>query len=187
MAGNIIDPNDLRLLIKRANQRIVRIEKQYGKDRWAVRDLKSHLDNKMLDAWTSKGRARIPKNATADDVEKIANILEKFTKQKTSSIRTIKERERDIKDSIREKAGRSDIDLDNQDVEALYRALIDDDVKWLQDETRLGSDVWVFLAEGRAKNETKEHFIDRIADYVTNTNEVESRKRLERIYEEYVS
>ena len=186
MAGNTIDPNDLRLLIKRVNQRIVRIEKRYGKDRWAVRDLKSHLDNKMLDAWTSKGRTRIPKDATADDIEKISNILEKFINKKTSSIKVIKRREREIKDSIKEKAGTSKINLDNQDIEVLYRALIDDDVKWLLDETRLGSDVWVFMAEARTKNETKEHFIERVGKYITKTNEVEIKERLERIYEEYV-
>ena len=178
---------DLRLLIKQANQRIVRIEKLYGKDRWAVKDLKANLDNKMLDAWTQKGRVRIPKNATSDDIEKIENITRKFVNQKTSSIRAIKFRESEIKSNIRDKSGRAGIDLDNEDVEVLYRALIDDDIKWLSSETRLGSDVWVFLAEARQKKEDKEHFMNRISEYITTTNEVDVRRRLERIYEEYVA
>ena len=178
---------DLRLLIKQANQRIVRIEKQYGKDKWAVKNLKANLDNKMLDAWTEKGRVRIPKNATADDIEKIQNITQKFVDAKTSSIRSLKFRESEIKNTIKEKAGRSDINLDAEDIEVLYRAMIDDDIKWAMEETRLGSDFWVFLAEGRKKHETKEHFIERISEYITNTNEVDVRRRLERIYEEYVA
>lgn len=178
---------DLKLLIKQANQRIVRIEKQYGKDRWAVKNLKANLDNKILDAWTEKGRVRIPKNATADDIEKIQNITQKFVDAKTSSIRSLKFRESEIKNTIKEKSSRSGVDLDTDDVEALYKALLDDDIKWLSEESRLGSDVWVFLAEGRQKNETKEHFMNRISEYIASTNEVDVRSKLGRIYEEYIA
>lgn len=44
--------NELKKLSKRANQRIVRLERTFGKDKWATRYLKEKLEAEPLQAWT---------------------------------------------------------------------------------------------------------------------------------------
>lgn len=47
--------NELRKLVKRANQRLVRLERFTGyKDSWASKILHNKLDSEKLNAWTAK-------------------------------------------------------------------------------------------------------------------------------------
>ena len=185
--GQGIDNDSLRKLIKKANQRIVRIEKRYGKDRWAVKSLKANLNNKMLNAWTEKGRIRVPKTATEDDIEKIRLITNKFLDKNTSSLKGIKSRELEIKQTIKEKGKRNDIDISDDEVETLYDALDDDNVNWLMEETRLASDVWVVLAESKDKRESKDQFVERLSNYINKTNDEDAKEKLEEIYNKYLA
>ena len=182
----------LQKLIKRANQRIVRIEQRYGKDRWAVKSLKANLDNDLLNAWTKKGRIRIPKTASEDDKEKIKLITEKFMKKEMSSLKDISIIEARTKEAIRnkttlkEKPNEELVDLSNEDVELIYDALDDENIDWLMNETRLASDVWVFIGEVKDKRETKDQFIDRVSLYINKTNDKEVKEKLEKIFSDFV-
>lgn len=182
-----IDSDSLRKLVKKANQRIVRIEKRYGKDRWAVKSLKANLDNKMLNAWTEKGRIRVPKTASEDDIEKIRLITNKFLDKNTSSLKGIKSRELEIKQTIKEKGKRNDINISDDEVETLYDALDDDNVNWLMEETRLASDVWVVFAESKYKRESKDQFVERLSNYINKTNDEDAKEKLEEIYNKYLA
>ena len=51
----------LRLEVKRANQRLVRLERAFGKDKWGAKTLKGMLETDTLNAWTSTGRVTIRK------------------------------------------------------------------------------------------------------------------------------
>ena len=195
MAKNIkqgIDNDSLQKLIKKANQRIVRIEKRYGKDRWAVKSLKANLNNDLLNAWTKKGRIRIPKNASEDDKEKIKLITEKFMQKEMSSLKGISKIEARTKEAIRnkttlkEKSNEELVDLTNEDVELIYEALDDENIDWLMNETRLASDVWVFIEEAKDKRETKDQFIDRVSLYINKTNDKEVKEKLEKIFSDFV-
>lgn len=44
--------NELKKLSKRANQRIVRLERTFGKDTWAIKKLKEKLSIEKMGAWT---------------------------------------------------------------------------------------------------------------------------------------
>ena len=187
-----IDNDSLRKLVKRANQRIVRIEQRYGKDRWGVKKLKANLDNDLLNAWTKKGRIRVPKNASEDDKEKIKLITEKFMQKEMSSLKGISKIEARTKEAIRnkttlkEKSNEELVDLTNEDVELIYEALNDENIDWLMNETRLASDVWVFIGEAKDKRETKDQFIDRVSLYINKTNDKEVKEKLENIFSDFV-
>lgn len=189
-----IKDDSLQKLIKRANQKIVRIEKRYGKDRWAVKRLKSNLDNDLLNAWSKKGRIRVPKNASEDDLEKIKLITEKFVTKEQSSLRSIAKIEARTKEAIRNKTSLSSKpneqivnELSDEDVELIYDALDDDNIQWLMDEARIGSDVWVFIAEAKDKRETKDQFVDRVSLYIKRTNDLEVKEKLEKIFSDFVN
>ena len=185
--GQGFSNESLQKLIKRANQRIVRIEQRYGKDRWAVKSLKANLDNDLLNAWTQKGRICIPKNASEDDKEKIKLITEKFLSSSISSLKGIKSRVSDIKKTIKEKGKRNDIEISDDEAETIYELLNDEDMNWLMSETRLASDVWVFIAEAKDKRESKNEFTLRVLNYINNTNDEDAKEKLERIYDKYLS
>lgn len=53
--------NELKKLSKRANQRIVRLERAFGKDTWATKYLKEKLETEPVQAWTTKGRVKVNK------------------------------------------------------------------------------------------------------------------------------
>ena len=59
--------NELKKLGKRANQRIVRLERAFGKDTWATRDLRDKLAIEPLQAWTKSGRVKYNKSMTAPE------------------------------------------------------------------------------------------------------------------------
>lgn len=185
--GQGFSNESLQKLVKRANQRIVRIEQRYGKDRWAVKSLKANLDNDLLNAWTEKGRIRIPKTASEDDIEKIRLITKKFLDKNTSSLKGIKSRVSDIKKTIKEKGKRNDIEISDDEAEIIYYALNDEDINWLMNETRLASDVWVFIAEAKDKRESKDEFVTRVANYINNTNDEDVKNKLEEIYNKYLA
>lgn len=188
-----IDNDSLQKLVKKANQRIVRIEKRYGKDRWAVKSLKANLNNKMLNAWTEKGRIRVPKTASEDDKEKIKLITEKFMQKEMSSLKGISKIEARTKEAIRnkttlkEKSNDELVDLTNEDVELIYEALDDENIDWLMNETRLASDVWVFIEEAKDKRETKDQFVERVLNYINKTNDEDAKEKLEEIYNKYLA
>ncbi len=50
--------NNLRKLAKRANQRLVRLEREFGKDRWGAKELKSKLDVEPLQTWTKTRKSK---------------------------------------------------------------------------------------------------------------------------------
>lgn len=55
---------ELKKLSKRANQRIVRLERQFGKDSWGTKYLKEKLESEKVQAWTLK---RTCKSKQIDD------------------------------------------------------------------------------------------------------------------------
>lgn len=50
--------NELKKLSKRANQRIVRLERNFGKDTWATKKLKEKLSIEKLGAWTKTRKSK---------------------------------------------------------------------------------------------------------------------------------
>ena len=60
--------NELKRLSKQANQRIVRLERTFGKDTWATKKLKSKIETEPLQSWTSTGRVRVNKSMTITQI-----------------------------------------------------------------------------------------------------------------------
>lgn len=78
--------NEIRKLIKRANQRLVRLERFTGRQNsWASKILRNKLDSEKLNAWTVKGRIRINKNMSKTQLHAIKRATENFLNSKTST------------------------------------------------------------------------------------------------------
>lgn len=94
--------NELKKLSKRANQRIVRLEREFGKDTWATKYLKEKLATEPLQAWTISGRVKVNKSMTVTQMKATIKATNEFLnsistkrgvkKAKQKAIKTLKTR-----------------------------------------------------------------------------------------------
>lgn len=122
--------NELKQLAKKANQRIVRIERYTGrKDAWAIRNLKEALEIEPLRAWTSKGRVAVRKSFDVTQLEATIKATKEFLKPySTSTIKSIKKAEKGAVKTIKQKFSSEAKELTNEEAEALYMIFEDREV-----------------------------------------------------------
>lgn len=82
--------NELKKLSKRANQRIVRLERSFGKDTWGTKYLKTKLATEPLQAWTRSGRVRVNKSMTVTQMKATIKATREFLNSSISTSRGIK-------------------------------------------------------------------------------------------------
>lgn len=98
---------DLQKLVRRANQRILNIEKLTGKkDIFGVKDLFDFIKNPDTNFRTKKGRIAFSKNYTEDDIRKLSMGINKFlSNTESSTISGIKQYKLKIEQDIKEELG----------------------------------------------------------------------------------
>lgn len=175
--------NKLKKLAKRANQRIVRIERVFGKDVWAVKTLRNKLDIEPLQAWTKTGRVKYNKSMTITQLRATIKFVNNFLNSQTSTISGIKKVK---KTQVKNIAVRLSIDyeeLEDDEAELLYNLYNDKDFKFLTKEGFIPPSEFQALIEySRQKNLSDDEFIETMTDYMQNGSDVDIRRRLSRIY-----
>ena len=85
--------NDLKKLAKRANQRLVRLERLTGeKGTFASKQLYDYLDSSELQALSKAGRIRVSKDFSFTQLKAIIKATEQFLENPTSIQRRSKEK-----------------------------------------------------------------------------------------------
>lgn len=177
--------NELKKLSKRANQRIVRLEREFGKDTWATKKLRDRLEAEPLQAWSKTGRVKVNKSMTTTQMKATIKATQQFLNSKTSTKRGIKQVKKTTIKQLAKSLGTDDEDLTNEEAEALYDMLSDDYVtdilKYIP-----ASDFWALIEDAKEAGDSQESFISRISDYIEFGNDVDMRNKLIMIYEKYV-
>lgn len=177
--------NELKKLSKRANQRIVRLEREFGKDTWATKKLRDKLAAEPLQAWSKTGRVKVNKSMTTTQMKATIKATQQFLNSKTSTKRGIKQVKKTTIKQLAKSLGTDDEDLTNEEAEALYDMLSDDYVtdilKYIP-----ASDFWALIEDAKEAGDSQESFISRISDYIEFGNDVDMRNKLIMIYEKYV-
>lgn len=177
--------NELKKLSKRANQRIVRLEREFGKDTWATKKLRDKLEAEPLQAWSKTGRVKVNKSMTTTQMKATIKATQQFLNSKTSTKRGIKQVKKTTIKQLAKSLGTDDEDLTNEEAEALYDMLSDDYVtdilKYIP-----ASDFWALIEDAKEAGDSQESFISRISDYIEFGNDVDMRNKLTIIYEKYV-
>lgn len=177
--------NELKKLSKRANQRIVRLEREFGKDTWATKKLRDKLATEPLQAWTKTGRVKVNKSMTTTQMKATIKATQQFLNSKTSTKRGIKQVKKTTIKQLAKSLGTDDEDLTNEEAEALYDMLSDDYVtdilKYIP-----ASNFWALIEDAKEAADSQESFISRISDYIEFGNDVDMRNKLIMIYEKYV-
>lgn len=177
--------NELKKLSKRANQRLVRLERAFGKDTWASKRLRNKLDIESLQAWTRTGRVKVNKSMTITQMKATIKATQQFLNSKTSRVKGVKEVRKTTISQIAKSIGTEEEELTDQEAETLFDLLSDD---YVTDLTKYipPSELWAIIEDARESNDTEQQFVDRISDYIYYGNDSDMINKLKIIYEKYV-
>ena len=174
--------SELKKEVKKANQRIARIEKTFGKaESWAVRKLISRIDIEPLQAWSSRERIKINSKMNINQLRRIQRATELFLSSNTSKIRGIKAQIKSIKQGFIK-----NLDITDEEAERIYQAFNEDLTSWIFRYID-PSTFWALVEEAKETNISKKSFIEMLKDYIDFGNDLDIIEKLESIYERYVA
>lgn len=162
--------NDLKKLVKRANQRIVRLERLVeSQGEFATKQLYDHLESEVLQAKTKQGRIKLT-GLNQAQMEAVKQAVEEFLTDPLSTTGKIKEYKRKIEKRLGTK-------ITYVELSAMYKAR--ELWKWSDDE--YGSTFWTDFAP-RIFTENKKTWVNFASKY-TETNDEDVKEKLRRIYD----
>ena len=121
--------NELKKLSKTANQRIVRLEREFGKDTWGTKYLKEKLATEPLQAWTISGRVKANKSMTVTQMKATIKETKKFLDNTSiSTKRGIKKAKQKAIKTLKTRFSTDVSDISYEEAEALYNLFEDKEV-----------------------------------------------------------
>lgn len=120
--------NELKKLSKRANQRIVRLEREFGKDTWATKYLKEKLATEPLQAWSISGRVKANKSMTVTQMKATIKATKEFLNSSISTKRGVKKAKQKAIKTLKTRFSTDVSDITYAEAEALTNFFEDRDV-----------------------------------------------------------
>lgn len=153
--------NEMKKLSKRANQRIVRLERLTNvKEPFAVKQLADKLSADTLKVWTEKGRVGVKKGLTELQMKAIIKATNEFLSKNSISTQT---QAKAYMKKLSLKAGKK---LSIKQAQTEYQ--LKKNYEWIYDYMT-PSEYWGgFVKEVKDSNWNKEKFTDEILSYITN-------------------
>ncbi len=157
--------NELKKLGKRANQRIVRLERAFGKDTWATRDLRDKLAIEPLQAWTKSGRVKYNKSMTEAQMKATIKATNQFLNATgISTVRGIKKARKKAVQTIQQRFSTDAKNMSYEEAETFLEIWEDTDVNGITNYLE-GSDVQAFVDVAKEKREDFNTFYDKLKRY----------------------
>lgn len=148
--------NEMKKLAKRANQRILRLERLTGKTgTFDTKQLYDYLDIDKLQAITPKGRVAVRKSFTPFQTENIIKVLNDFL-EGVSTVSKVKE----LTKKYSKEAG---VDLDYEQANTYYQA--QKTYTWIY-QYMTPSEFWTLAMVCVKEGWSEEKFIDNIMVYI---------------------
>ena len=177
--------NELKKLSKRANQRIVRLERAFGKDTWATKYLKEKLESEPVQAWTTKGRVKVNKSMSLTQMRATIKATKEFLNSSISTQRGVKKAKIKAIKTLKTRFSTDVSDISYEEAEALTKFFEDNEVNGITNFIP-GSDALAIIEEAREMK----------SDYTTFASQMEAAARynkgtsyeniLRKIYIKYV-
>lgn len=120
--------NELKKLSKRANQRIVRLEREFGKDTWATKYLRDKLATEPLQAWTISGRVKANKSMTVTQMKGTIKATKEFLNSSISTKRGVKKAKQKAIKTLKTRFSTDVSDISYEEAEALTMFFEDKEV-----------------------------------------------------------
>lgn len=178
---------ELKKLAKRANQRIVRLEREFGKDKWAVKNLRDRLDTQKLNAWTKTGRIKYNKSMSITELRAVTKATKQFLNSQTSTKRGIQQVRKKQIESLRISLSTDEKEFTFEEAETFYRLFEDTDYTFFIRKYDIPASAFNdLIQEAKEYNNTFEDFLENLEIYITIGNDKELLTRAQAIYEKYV-
>lgn len=164
--------NDLKMLVKRANQRLVRLERLTGeKDSFSAKQLFDYLSSEKLKAVTKTNRIKT-ENFNLEQMEAIKSAVKNFLdKDSLSTVSNIKKYKAKVEKAI-------GVKVSFKDISNIYKAR--DLWKWAEEQ--YGSAFWTDFAP-RILDQNKNEWIEFAKTYSQEGNDLEIKQKLSVIYD----
>lgn len=165
--------NEMKKLAKRANQRMLRLERLTGMTgSFATKQLYDYLDNGVLQAITPKGRVAVKKSYSIDDMNSIIKALKDFMNDVSTTPQV-----RKLTKEYSERIGKP---IDIERANTIYQ--IDTNYKWIYEY--YDSDFWDIARESVVKNWSLDDWLDKIPANASKEMVIdeEMRVKLENLY-----
>lgn len=145
--------NELKKEIKKANMRLLNLERFSGKPfTWAGRELYDLLSVEKLNAISKGNRIAINKEMSEEQLKRIMFATKNFLSKKTSTIRGVKNRIKNIKSGFTQGIGVSE-----EQAEKIYQAFEDDIIKWAL-RYMDASELWALIEEAKESPLSEQRF-----------------------------
>lgn len=178
--------NELKKLSKRANQRIVRLEREFGKDTWATKYLKEKLATEPLQAWTLSGRVKVNKSMTVTQMQATIKFTKEFLNSSISTKRGIKQAKQKAIKTLKTRFSTDVSEISYEEAEVLTHFFDDKEVNGITNYIK-GSDVLAIIEEAREKNFDYETFSNIMNGYIIyNKGKGNIESIIRKIYIKYV-
>ena len=149
---------ELKKLSKRANQRIVRLEREFGTENIAIRNLRDKLAIEPLQAWTFKGRVKVNKSMTEIQMKATIKATNQFLNSKLSTRSGIKKAKKKAIETLRVRFSTDVKELTTEEAEVLYNIFTDKDVNQITNFVP-GSAVQAVNDNAREQNQSFNDFV----------------------------
>lgn len=165
--------NDLKKLAKRANQRILRLERLTGETgTFAVKQLYDYLDSSELQALSKSGRVRVTKQFSLTQMKAIIKATEQFLESPVSKVSGVKKIQREY-------TQKAEKQILFKQANVLYQS--GKNYTWIY-EYMTKSEFWAFVQIAKNLNWNREIFIEQISAYIDKEIDVELKRDLEALY-----
>lgn len=177
--------NELKTLSKRANQRIVRIEREFGKNTWATKFLKEKLATEPLQAWTKTGRVKANKSMTVTQMKATIKATKEFLNSSISTKKGIqKAKEKAIK-TLKTRFSTDVHDITYEEAEALTNFFSDVEVNKITSFIP-GSEVIAIIEEAIEKHYDYQTFSEQMEAVIIYNRGTNIEPILRKIYIKYI-
>jgi hypothetical protein len=178
--------NELKKLSKRANQRIVRLEREFGKDTWGTKYLKEKLEAEPLQAWTKKGRVKANKSMSSTQMKATIKATKEFLNNTSiTTKRGIKKAKQKAIKTLKIRFSTDVSEISYQEAEALTMFFEDKEVNGITNFIP-GSNVLPVIEEAREQNTDYSTFASQMESIIQWNKGKSIENILRKIYAKYI-
>lgn len=169
-----------------ANQRLDRINRLYGQETWASKQLVAKLKSAKIDGLTTSGKIKISKNMKIGQMRQMTSIVEDFLQDKTSTLTGIKLQKKKIIEGMQQALSEEKVPLTDADAELLFQMLSDKET-FRQFSDRYGaSEVWSIMQEAKNKHIDNEEDFERLLGQIADYPDLETRASARKLFRKYL-
>ena len=178
---------ETRKLASKANARLDSLQRRYKKGTWASKKLANRLSSNKMKMWTNKGKIRVGKNPTKQQLIALNKSITQFLQSSTSTKKGIKATREKTIESLRGTLSTDIEEMSYEDAEKFYEMFGNNDFQTLADKI-VSSALQVCIEDAIEQGDSESDFIKRLEWYGgVAMNDLDMREAAQRLYEKYVA